>query len=159
MKYKLIVWPCHLDDSTHFTTPKNAVMTPEVGTEGGWVTACDTVAQMWWRWCALRENGSMPCYSGVKALWGPLNAAVTWHLEELCCFCSDQVFRITPGDDEEVQVLKKILAHMKVCTYLFLLYFRHTQMYSAVLYVLCVPSLEILSHNIFEWFDFSIFWI
>ncbi|XP_062235084.1 carboxypeptidase A6 [Platichthys flesus] len=29
-------------------------------------------------------------------------------------YAGDQVFRITPGDDEEVQVLKKILAHMKV---------------------------------------------
>ncbi|XP_008305993.1 carboxypeptidase A6 isoform X2 [Cynoglossus semilaevis] len=29
-------------------------------------------------------------------------------------YAGDQVFRITPGNDEEVQVLKKVLSHMKV---------------------------------------------
>lgn len=79
----------------------------------------------------------------------------------LLFFCSDQVFRITPANDEEVQVLQKILAHMKVCSSflkLFLLLYTHIQMlttiYSFVIYIFWIQASDILSHS-----RHTVFWM
>lgn len=73
------------------------------------------MAQMFFKWCVFsktKKNGSKTCYRAIKKTLGYLkkSAYKSFSLH------SDQVFKITPSNDEEVRTLREILGHMKVGT-------------------------------------------